>query len=380
MVHVNIRNVTLYNNTGIAWSDFVMTIDEWSCNYTMVHAEKIKISNGLRYTRLLGSSGLSVYGISQNSISLNQENHKLQFEYTVHIVESYVTNIGNTAVYVGNQFQESSNLRVKFTNLSISCSNDREHANTGLLIISMVSMVLERVNFSYSMFSSVNVHVKYSKITIHSASILENEGFGGVVLWKSNVTFLGDTFLTQNYGHRKGAVYVHSSTLIFQGNVWFMNNTGYDGGALALYEGSDIVIGKQAHLKFIDNHAKHFGGALYVDNPVFKYYATITCFYKLADTFNSGMKHCIVFENNTADYAGSALYGGWIDFCETDTPERSIKLDFDILSQLHKKHFDLSPVASTLSVCVCAITQGLNAVSSGTTLWHTLVQQFKYLQ
>ena len=84
-------------------------------------------------------------------------------------------------------------------------------------------MVLERVNFSYSMFSSVNV--KYSKITIHSASILENEGFGGVVLWKSNVTFLGDTFLTQNYGHRKGAVYVHSSTLIFQGNVWFMNNT-----------------------------------------------------------------------------------------------------------------------------------------------------------
>jgi len=48
-------------------------------------------------------------------------------------------------------------LSVKFTNLSIICSNDREHANTGLLIISMVSMALERVNFSYSMFSSVNI-------------------------------------------------------------------------------------------------------------------------------------------------------------------------------------------------------------------------------
>jgi len=240
-----------------------MTIAEWSCNYTMVHAEKIRISNGLRYTGLLGSSGLSVHGISQNSISLNQENHKLQFEYTIHIVDSYVTNIGNTAVYAGSEFQESNNLRVKFTNLSIRCSNDREHATTGLLIISMDSMVLERVNFSYSMFSSVNV--KNSQITIHSASILENEGFGGVVLWKSNVTFLGDTFLTQNYGHRKGAVYVHSSTLIFQGNVWFVNNTGYNGGALALYAGSEIVIGKHAYLKFIGNHAKRFGGAIYVD-------------------------------------------------------------------------------------------------------------------
>jgi len=59
-VHGNISNVELYNNTGIAWCDFVMTIAEWSCNYTMVHAEKIKISNGLRYTGLSGSLGLSV--------------------------------------------------------------------------------------------------------------------------------------------------------------------------------------------------------------------------------------------------------------------------------------------------------------------------------
>lgn len=259
-VHMNVSNVTLYNNIGIAWGDFVISVDEWSCNYTMVHAEKVRISNSLRYTGLLGSSGLSVYEISQNSISLNQKNHKRQFEYTVHIVDSCVTNNGNTAVYAGSEFQESSNLRVKFTNLSIICSNDREHATTGLLIVNMLSMVLENLKFAYSMFSSVNV--KYSKITLHSASILENEGFGGVVLWKSNITFLGDTFLTQNYGHRKGAVYVHSSTLIFQGNVWFMNNTGYDGGALALYEGSDIVIGKQAHLNFIGNYAKHFGGAI----------------------------------------------------------------------------------------------------------------------
>ena len=50
-----------------------------------------------------------------------------------------------------------------------------------------------------------------------------------------------------------GAVYTYSSTLTFQGNVSFVNNTGQKGGALALCEGSKIVIGRQAYLKFIGN-------------------------------------------------------------------------------------------------------------------------------
>ena len=109
-VYVNISNVALYNNIGMAWGDFVVSIDELSCNYTTIHAEKIRISNDLRYTGLAGSTGLSVHGISQNSISLNQENHKLQFQYSVHIVDSYVQNIVNTAVYVGSQFRENSDV------------------------------------------------------------------------------------------------------------------------------------------------------------------------------------------------------------------------------------------------------------------------------
>ena len=43
------------------------------------------------------------------------------------------------------------------------------------------------------MFSSINV--KNSEITICSASILENEGFGGVVLWKSNYLLISSNHL-----------------------------------------------------------------------------------------------------------------------------------------------------------------------------------------
>ena len=274
-------------------------------------------------------------------------------------------------------------LRVKFTNLSIICSNEPEYVNTGMLIMNMLSMVLERVNFSYSKLSSINV--KNSKITIQSASILENKGFGSVVLWKSNVTFLGDTVFAQNYGYRKGAIYAYSSTLTFQEKVEFVKNTGYDGGALALYAGSQIVMGRDAHIKFNGNHAKHFGGAIYVDNYVFSdndYVVydeqIISCFYKLVDTLNTS----IVLKNNTAEYAGSALYGGWIDLCDTDSKSnygRSSK-KFDTLFQVNGRQLDHSRLHQTLYVCACALTHNLNVVLPSTALWHTQVQQLKYLQ
>ena len=186
----------------------------------------------------------------------------------------------------------------------------------------------------------------------------ENEGVsvGVVQLWKSQVTFLGSTVFTKNYTHsRPGAFYAHSSTLIFLGNVEFVNNTGYDGGAQTLHAGSKIVIGKHAHIKFIGNHAEHFGGAVYIDNSNHRALSEsliVLCFYEL-DTSNTSIKPHVVFENNTADYAGSALYGGWIDFC-IDLRKKVMKHDFDFLFQVNERESDLSVISSNpLRVCLC---------------------------
>ena len=133
-----------------------------------------------------------------------------------------------------------------------------------------------------------------------------------------------------------------------------MDNERYDGGALALYTGSEIVLGRYAHLKFCGNHAKHLGGAVYVDNPVLFNPVAISCFYKLADTFTSRMKWHVVFENNTADYAGSALFGGWADFCEINGPERIMKPDFNSTFHVIGGKSDLSVIASNpLRACLC---------------------------
>ena len=100
-----------------------------------------------------------------------------------------------------------------------------------------------------------------------------------MVLEKSQVTFLGDIILAQNYCvFGAGAIYAHSAMLIFHGNVNFVNNSGFNGRALALCAGSEIVIGMHTHLKFIGNHANYFGGAIYVDNANHQMFSTFNIF------------------------------------------------------------------------------------------------------
>ena len=378
-VYVNLFNVALHNNTGIAFGNFVMTINEWSYKYTMVRAEKIRCINNLRPSQ----SGFSVRELpSSKYVSPHQENHSQQFEYTLHVLDSYFdASMDHIAVYAASAYKESSNLRVKFTDTTIFYSNHKEVFGSIFEIFNVSLVIMERMIVTDS--SIAHISAINSKVIIHNTFILRNRGGWGVAtLLKSKVAFLGDTVFAHNYGvFGAGAIYAYSSTLILGGNVEFVDNTGYDGGALALYAGSEIVIGRFAHLKFIGNHAKHFGGAIYVDNAnhqVFSTFVLISCFYKLADTFNTSVIPHILIENNTADYAGSALYGGWIDFCTTERQRDKLFTgpDFDSLFQVNGRELDSSIIASnSLHVCLCidsrpgcSITQYNISAYPGTTI------------
>ena len=55
-----------------------------------------------------------------------------------------------------------------------------------------------------------------------------------------------------------------------------------------------------------------------------------------------------------ADYAGSGLYGGWIDFCTNDQEKRFTGSIFDTLFQVNKRELDSSAIASNpMRVCLC---------------------------
>ena len=364
-VHVNITNVALYNNVG-TYGNFLLMV-KGSYRHTVVQIEKLRSSNELGHSE----AGFALMDVSNNSVSIH---HSFQSEYTVHVLKSYFyTSMDTMAIDIfGGHYR---NLKVRFTDITLY---NKRYAGFGMYISNVVSMVLERMNVTNMTSPIVVVD---SEITIHNAFIVENEGIQGVVtLWKSKVTFLGDIFFIRNYPHEEnepGAVYAYSSTLIFLGNVDFVDNEGYNGGALGLYAGSEVVLGRYAHLKCCGNHAKHPGGAVYVDNPVLFSLVIISCFYKLAGPFSSRMKWHVVFEENTAGYAGSALFGGWVDFCEIDVPKKlPVKLNFNSIFHVKGGESDLSAIASSpFRVCMCVdskpecnITQYNISAYPGTTI------------
>ena len=157
-----------------------------------------------------------------------------------------------------------------------------------------------------------------------------------------------------------------------------MDNIGYNGGALSLCEGSKIVIGRQAQLKFIGNYAHHLGGAIYVDSANYHMlsdYKAVACFYEIAETFSGSIQPRVIIKNSTAEYAGSALYGGWVDFCGDPDIEPGYS-EFDSLFQIDGGESDLSVISSnSLRVCLCidskpkcSITQYNTSAYPGTTI------------
>jgi len=77
---------------------------------------------------------------------------------------------------------------------------------------------------------------------------------------------------------------------------------------LALLEDAMMYLRPNTHMLFSHNHVIYVGGAIYIE-PLH----ANKCFYEITDLtkFDPAEPNILIeFENNTADMAGSALYGG----------------------------------------------------------------------
>ena len=146
----------------------------------------------------------------------------------------------------------------------------------------------------------------------------------------ASLNFGRNTNFSSNSATQGGAISANSnSKLSFDGNVRFTNN-GHNtrdscGGAIHLAISSTFSISPHTTVHWENNHA-NLGGAIYVMNANPLTYCTITridkyllkkkCFFQLLGLKqSSGIDVQLVFENNSADTAGSVLYGGAIDNC-----------------------------------------------------------------
>ena len=130
----------------------------------------------------------------------------------------------------------------------------------------------------------------------------------------SSVSFRGQVTFTNNSGIQGGAISADNSFVHFSGNASFVGNSAINGGAISLKEESKIYLDGDTHIVFTANAANMHGGAIYVDDTFNWLYYRIFCFIHSTEDHNN---ITVKFENNTAIKAGAALFGGWIDICNT---------------------------------------------------------------
>ena len=155
---------------------------------------------------------------------------------------------------------------------------------------------------------------------------------GGAIYTSGLLSFSGTTnFINNSAYYSGGAIYADESKLSFNGTVNFINNicsvdVNEDAAGGGVYIGlqSTFSILPNTTMYWENNHAR-FGGAIYVEDasPIASYCTWGSsvpkeeCFFQLpGQNLSNGIDVRLVFKNNSADVAGSVLYGGAIDNCK----------------------------------------------------------------
>ena len=159
-------------------------------------------------------------------------------------------------------------------------------------------------------------HFRYNKL--RSADKRHSRIKGGGVLYisqhRKEVHIVNSTFEHSLVT----AISLFRSNVVFKGNILLSNNTGIDGGALVLCEESYMLLSANTTLTIQNNTALDSGGGIYAQDQCLE--SNLNCFYQVYlegnQTFTSVVDTVkVIMINNTANSAGSQIYGGNLDHC-----------------------------------------------------------------
>ena len=163
--------------------------------------------------------------------------------------------------------------------------------------------------------SVVNCTFSENSVNNHQHQYQPQTGANGAVMILNTHSVSFSRCIFEN--NTCSAVAAIRSTIIFQGENTFRNNTDVHGGGLVLGENSQMFLKPHTNITFTGNHAQSVGGGIYVQYENFLSHPS--CFFELdfSITMNRTLLDtvAIVMTNNTAEMAGSALYGGSVDNC-----------------------------------------------------------------
>ena len=168
-----------------------------------------------------------------------------------------------------------------------------------------------------------------SRLTLYgtTANNLATDSYGGgVSLHESNLDIQGSCTINENYAKRGGGVFSRSSSIAVhpQGSLQIISNNAENGGGLYLEVNPKLYILRNEEyssnrFSFINNHAKNYGGAMYVADDTSSGACLLNseCFFQSLALYQDGTDAYVVFllNGNTAGESGSNLFGGLLDRC-----------------------------------------------------------------
>ena len=222
--------------------------------------------------------------------------------------EGNISFVSNLAENVGGGFLAIMDSIVKFEGNNIFIHNTADYGGGAIATISCYTLA----------FSGNNTFIKNSA------------NYGGAAHFiNTTITFSGRSLFLNNSAYHGGGIHSRMVTLRLSDMINFTGNSATTGGGgLSLAGSSQCILSPHTTVYLSDNHAAQYGGAIYITDDPFLYCSyELTnvgddsfqerCFFqplKLLDE-NAGVSVHFILQNNFAEEAGSAVYGGMVDRC-----------------------------------------------------------------
>ena len=354
-VNINLNNVTIYRNTARDGGNLAVSFSNALDSFTFnINNTLIKAGSGF----IGGGMLVYVLGTHNNNGSANHPSLLLQIANTLFIANSAKTVGGG--VYIG--LHQTAQVRSGVG--EISFQNCTFHKNSILMSTTgrWGGVAVNIRNFiapEFTLHSTPQFCVKFSNCTFSNNSANTRNGSNvnlsgcGVILSNRNPsTSIGNSTFMKNACTAIAAI---NSNVILWGNISIQDNIGYNGGGMALYQ-SPINFLPHTIVLIARNHAIHAGGGLYIDDKTLTH-TLPPCFFqldsviaenpRLLDTVHTRM------ENNSAEYAGSDLFGGSIDNCYLFKKFFAINSSFVFNKIFYYGHTQPDISSCPLGVCLC---------------------------
>ena len=257
---------------------------------------RIRVANDDSFSVPL--QGMVEYQIILSNISVFAGSDASEFNNVHGIILRHATFEKSGGIHVQNvTMQIEDHFLYKSNEVAVVILTSYDNSDTGTIItLGQDTTAIFQDNVIMEGFQST-LHVTGSTINMENGAHMvfaNNTGLicGGMLLYKTVIKFL-----------------------LGQNSMQFLHNSGSTGGAMALFDRSQLeFICAFATLNFTDNHATEVGGAIYVqDSGYFARQVVFLPIYAVSRLCRFRFNPKFNFANNTAQFAGSALYGGWID-------------------------------------------------------------------